>query len=167
MKMKSTLTFLSLLLCFGVFSQSKVFDNVIEIEVQSTVEITNNKQIVGYAFFYKIDKLKKTALYRLSILDENLKEIGSNEFEGAKELILKKAAYESNQILLSFYDKDKKDGYERFLKIFDLKGKETGNIPYNPESVKKGMFGAAIAAQMETIYEGTENIEGKGFVTVY
>jgi hypothetical protein len=167
MKMKSTLTLLLLLLSFEVFSQSKVFDNVIEIEVQSTVEITNNKQIVGYAFFYKIDKLKKTALYRLSILDENLKEIGSNEFEGAKDLILKKAAYESNQILLSFYDKDKKDGYERFLKIFDLKGKETGNIPYDPESVKKGMFGAAIAAQMETIYEGTENIDGKGFVTVY
>ena len=165
--MKSTLTLLSLLFSFGVFAQSKVFDNVIEIEVQSTVEITNNKQIVGYAFFYKIDKLKKTALYRLSILDENLKEIGSNEFEGAKDLILKKAAYESNQILLSFYDKEKKDGYERFLKIFDLKGKETGNIPYNPESVKKGMFGAAMAAQMETIYEGTENIEGKGFVSVY
>jgi hypothetical protein len=100
-------------------------------------------------------------------LDENLKEIGSNEFEGAKDLILRKAAYESNQILLSFYDKEKKDGYERFLKIFDLKGKETGNIPFDPESVKKGMFGAAIAAQMETIYEGTENIEGKGFVTVY
>ncbi len=56
MKMKSTLTLFLLFLSFGVFSQSKVFDNVIEIELQSSVEITNNKQIVGYAFFYKIDK---------------------------------------------------------------------------------------------------------------
>jgi hypothetical protein len=29
------------------------------------------------------------------------------------------------------------------------------------------MFGAAIAEQMETIYEGTDNVDGKGFVTVY
>ena len=166
-KMKLTFTLLALLCCFNVFSQSKIFDNVIEIEVQNTVEIINNKQIVGYAFFYKIDKMKKSALYRLSILDENLKEIGSNEFEGAKDLVLRRAVYESDKILLSFYDEDKKDGYERFVKVFDLKGKEVGNIPYDPEKVKKGMFGAAIAEQMDAIYEGTDNIEGKGFVTVY
>jgi len=53
-KMKFTLA--ALLLCFSAFSQSKVFDNVVDVEVRSTVEITNNKQIVGYAFFYQIDK---------------------------------------------------------------------------------------------------------------
>lgn len=100
-------------------------------------------------------------------MDENLKEIGSNEFEGAKDLILKKAAYESNQILLSFYDYEKKDGSEKFVKIFDLKGKELGNIQYNPDSKRGGMMSAAIAAQMDAIYEGTDNIEGKGFVSVY
>ena len=144
----------ALLAGLHVYSQSKVFENVVSVEVRNTVEITNNKQIVGYAFFYKIDKMKKAALYRLAILDENLKEIGSNEFEGPKDLLLRRAVYESNSILLSFYDKDKKEGYERFVKVFDLKGKETGNIPYDPEKVKKGMFGAAIAAQMDAIYEG-------------
>ena len=162
-----TLTLLAFLLCFNVFSQSKVFDNVVDIELRSSVEITNNKQIVGYALFYKIDKMKKAAMYRLSILDENLKEIGSNEFEGGKDLELRRAVYESNHLLLSFYDKNKHDDYERFVKIFDLKGKETGMIPYDPEKVKKGMFGAAAAAQMEQIYEGTDNIESKGFITVY
>ena len=165
--MKSKLTLLALLFSWGVFAQSKVFENVVEVELQSTVEITNNKQIVGYAFFYKIDKMKRSDLYRLSILDENLKEIGSNEFEGAKDLVIKKAAYESNLILLSFVDKSKKDGYEKFIKIFDLKGKELANIPYDPERRKTGMFGAALAAQMDAYYEGTENIEGKGFVSVY
>src|SRR5690606_12928754 len=92
---------------------------------------------------------------------------GSNEFEGGREMVLRRAVYESNNILLSFYDKDKYEDYERIVKVFDLKGKLTGTISYDPEKVKKGMFGAAVAAQMETIYEGTENIEGKGFVTLY
>ncbi len=165
--MKNTLLLLAIFLSLNVFAQSKVFNNVIEVELQSSVEITNNKQIVGYAFFYKIDKLKKTSLYRLSILDENLKEIGSNEFEGAKDLLLKKAAYESNKLLLSFFDASKKDGYEKFIKIFDLKGKELGNIAYEPERKKTGVFGSVIAAQMDSYYEGTENIEGKGFVSLY
>lgn len=165
--MKIKLLLLALLFSCSVFAQSKVFENVIDIELKGTVEITNNKQIVGYAFFYKIDKLKKASLYRLSILDENLKEIGSNEFEGAKDLVLKKAAYESNQILLSFFDISKKDGYDKFVKIFDLKGKELSNIAYEPESQRTGLFGSSMAAQLESIYEGTENIEGKGFVTLY
>ncbi|CAN5527045.1 hypothetical protein BH11BAC3_BH11BAC3_04280 [soil metagenome] len=166
-KLKSTLVLLTALISFSTFAQSKEFENVIDVEVKSTVEITNNKQIVGYAFFYKIDKLKKAALYRLAILDENLKEIGSNEFEGPKDLILRRAVYESNQVLLSFYDESKKEGYARFVKIFDLKGKEKGTIPYDPEKVKKGLYGGVMADQMELIYEGNDNVEGKGFVTVY
>jgi hypothetical protein len=166
-KLKSTLALLSALITFSTYAQSKEFENVIDVEVRNTVEITNNKQIVGYAFFYKMDKMKKSAMYRLAILDENLKEVGSNEFEGPKDLQLIRAVYESGQILLSFFDEDKKDGYARFVKVFDLKGKEKGLVSYDPEKVKKGMFGAAIAEQMEAIYEGTDNVEGKGFVTVY
>jgi hypothetical protein len=166
-KIKFAFTLSALLSAFSVFSQSKILENVVDVEVRSACEIVNNKQIVGYAFFYKIDKMKKSALYRLSILDENLKEIGSNEFEGAKDLVLKRAVYESEHLFLSFYDSEKKDGYEKFVKVFDLKGKETGTVSYDPEKVKKGMFGAAVAASMETFYEGTDNVEGKGFVTVY
>ena len=166
-KMKSVALLFILFSGFTVFSQSKVFENVVKVEVKNSVAITNNKQIVGYAIFYQIDKMKKAAMYRLSIVDENLKEIGSNEFEGAKNLFLVRAVYESDQLLLSFFDDEKKAEFERFVKIFDLKGKETGNIPYDPDKVKKGMFGAAIAASMESIYNGTDNVEGKGFVVVY
>jgi hypothetical protein len=166
-KLKLIPVLIALLIGINAFSQSKILENVIEVDLQSSVAIRNNNQIVGYALFYKIDKMKKSALYRLEILDENLKPIGNNEFEGAKDLILRKAVYESNQILLSFYDSDKKDGYARFVKIFDLKGKETGMVPYDPEKVKKGMFGAAMAEQMENTYEGTTNVEGKGFICIY
>ncbi|WP_462252513.1 DUF6770 family protein [Ferruginibacter sp.] len=166
-KLKLMAVAIAVLLSTNTFAQSKLLENVIEVELQSSVEITNNKQIVGYALFYKIDKLKKSAMYRLEILDENLKPLGNNEFEGSKDLILRRAVYESNQLLLSFYDEDKRDGFKRFVKIFDLKGKETGMVPYDPEKVKKGMFGAAIAEQMEAIYEGIDNVEGKGFVCVY
>ena len=155
------------LLGFNSFAQSKIFDNVLEFEIRSTVEIVNNRQIVGYGVFYKKDKMKKSALFGLTILDENLKEIGNNEFEGPKDLLLIKAVYESDRILLSFYDEDKKDGYKYFVKVFDLKGKEKGLVPYDPEKVKKGMFGAAIADAQERIYEGTDNIEGKGFVSIH
>ena len=96
-KSKSTLTLLTVLIIFNTFAQSKEFENVVDVEVRNTVEITNNKQIVGYAFFYKMDKIKKSAMYRLTILDENLKEIGNTEFECPKDLQLKRAVYESNQ----------------------------------------------------------------------
>lgn len=148
-------------------AQSKEFDNVIEEKLQNTVTIKNNNNIVGYALFYKVDVMKKAALYRLEILDENLKSIGSNEFEGSKELQLQNALYESEHILLAFNDIEKKDGYQKFVKVFDLKGKETGLVPYEPEKVKKGMFGAVAAAEMGAIYNGVNNIEGKGFVVVY
>lgn len=166
-KISSIILLIALLANFNAISQSKIFDGVIDAEVRNTVEITNNKQIVGYAFFYMVDKMKKTAMFRLSILDENLKQIGSNEFEGPKDLVLRRAVYESDRLYLSFYDEDKRDGYERFVKTFDLKGKELGLVAYEPEKVKKGMFGAAIAENMDGIYEGTDNIEGKGLVTVY
>lgn len=162
-----SLTLLMLLFSFGVFAQSKIFDNVVDVEVKSSVAIVSNKQIVGYAFFYKIDKMKKSALYRLSILDENLKEIGSNEFEGGKDLMLTRANYESERLMLSFYDDDKFDGFKKFVKVFDLKGKQLGLVGYDPEKAKKGMWGAQAAEQSEAMYEGIDNVEGKGFVRLY
>jgi hypothetical protein len=151
----------------SVDAQSKIFENVISVKLQNTVTIKNNNTIVGYAFFYQVDKMKRAALYRLEILDENLKSIGSNEFEGSKELYLEDALYESDHIMLVFNDIKKTDGVEKFVKVFDLKGKETGMVTYDPEKVKKGMFGAAVADQMENYYNGNNNVEGKGFVTVH
>lgn len=166
-KTKIILVTICMLIYGATFAQSKVFDNVVDIELRGSTEIVNNNQIVGYALFYKIDKLKKSAMFKLSILDENLKEIGTNEFEGPKDLLLTKAIYESERIFLSFYDEDKKDGYEKFVKVFDLKGKEKGTVPYEPEKVKKGMFGRAMADQNDRIYEGATNVEGKGLLTSY
>jgi hypothetical protein len=51
------------LLSFNGFAQSKIFDNVLDFEIRSTLEITNNKQIVGYGVFYKKDKMKNSALF--------------------------------------------------------------------------------------------------------
>lgn len=148
-------------------AQSKEFENVVEVTLNKTVTIKNNNAIVGYALFYKVDKMKKMALYRVEILDENLKSIGSNEFEGSKDLQLVEALYESDRIMLAFTDPKKVDDYEKFVKVFDLKGKEKGLVPYDPEKVKKGMFGAAIAEQMDQLYGGFMNVEGKGFVCLY
>ena len=151
----------------GAKAQTKEFENVISVKLQNTVVIKNNNTIVGYALFYKVDKMKKAALYRLEILDENLKSIGSNEFEGSKELELTDARYESGHIMLAFDDPKKVDDYEKYVQVFDLKGKQNGLVSYDPDRVKKGMFGAAAAAQMEDYYNGYQNVEGKGFICVY
>ena len=162
-----------LLSCFALATsyqltaQSKELENVVDIELKSSIAIKNNGSIVGYALFYKVDKMKKAALYRLEVLDENLKSIGSNEFEGSKELGLTNAVYESNHIMLSFHDPKKMDDIEYFVKIFDLKGKSVGQVNYDPEKVKKGMMGKAVAQQMTAYYNGVSNVEGKGFVAVY
>ncbi len=169
--LKLSFFILSLCCIYGAQAQSKEFENVIDVELKNSIAIRNNNTIVGYALFYKVDKMKKAALYRLEILDENLKSIGSNEFEGSKELEMTYAMYESEHILLAFNDEKKVDGYEKFVKVFDLKGKETGTVPYDPEKVKRGFIGAAMARemakQMESMYNGFSNVEGQGFVCVY
>ena len=163
------ISFFILCLCIqaNIFAQSKEFEDVVDVKLERTVTIKNNNTIVGYAVFYKLDKMKKSALYRLEILDENLKSIGSNEFEGSKDLFLRDAIYESGHILLGFSDPKKVDGYDKFVKVFDLKGKETGLVSYDPDKVKKGMFGAAVAESMDEYYGGYNNVDGKGFVVVY
>ena len=168
MKMKDVIALIALMLVqYAVSGQNMVFDTKFEVNVQSTTAITNNKQIVGYAFFFKVDKMKKSGLYKLVILDENLKQIGSSEFEGGKDLVLTRAVYESDRLFMNFEDKDEYDGFKKFVKVFDLKGKQVGIVGYDPEKVKKGMFGAAAAAQMESMYDGIDNVETKGLVRVY
>ncbi len=161
--LKMSLAILSLCFIKQADAQSKEFTNVLDVTLERSVTIKNNNTIVGYALFYKVDKMKKAALYRLEILDENLKSIGSNEFEGSKELVLLDAVYESEHIMLAFADSKKTDGYVKFIKVYDLKGKETGMVAYDPEKVKKGMFGGVVAEQMEGLYNGYNNVEGKGF----
>ena len=156
-------------LAIGISSiaQNKEFEDVLKVELKNTVVIKNNKTVVGYAIFYRLEKMKKAALYRLEILDENLKSIGSNEFEGSKDLQLLDAVYESEHILLAFKDPKKEEGAERYVKVFDLKGKQNGLVLYEPEKGKKGMFGAAAADQMESLYNGYNNVDGLGFVNVF
>lgn len=161
---------LSFLLCISAtiaVAQSKQFDNVLKMELKNQTSIVNNNQIVGYALFYKVDKVKNGSLYQLVILDENLKQIGSNEFEGGKELVMYDAYYESDRLMLCFYDPKKFEDYERFVKVFDLKGRLKGTVGFEPEKVKKGLYGKGLAAQNELIYNGYYNIEGKGFVGAY
>lgn len=167
-------TFLSFFLIAGilccknpVIAQVASLENVVDVELKSSLPIINNHTIVGYAFFYKTDQEKKVATYRVEILDENLKHLGNAEFEGSKSLKMVRALYESEHIMLAFDDPKKLNDVEKYSLTFDLKGKQTGNAEYDPEKVKKGMFGAAVAEQMESMFNGFDNVEGKGFVCVY
>ncbi len=150
-----------------VRAQSASLTDVVEVKLQNSVTIFNNKDVVGYAILYKLDKLKKGALYRLEILDENLKSIGNNEFEAGKQLEVESAVYESGVIMLAMSDPAKSAEFNRYVMTFDLKGKQTGTVGYEPEEGRTGMMGKAMAVAMEQFYNGYANSEGRGFVTVY
>ena len=165
--MKQLLLMLCLAFAIKTQGQSTSFSDVVDVKLQNSVTIMNNKDVVGYALLYKLEKQKKAALYRLEVLDENLKPIGNNEFEAGKSLEMESAVYESGSIMLAMRDPSKKAEYNRYSMTFDLKGKQTGTVGYEPEEGKKGMYGAAVAQSMEDFYNGFANAEGKGFVSVY
>ena len=50
-KTKIILVTICMLIYGATFAQSKVFDNVVDIELRGSTEIVNNNQIVGYALF--------------------------------------------------------------------------------------------------------------------
>ncbi len=163
-------SFLVALLCFSLskgIAQPGVYQVKYKITEKNALTILNNKQIVGYAFFYQIDKMKSSGLYRLVILDENLKEIGANEFEGGKDLELLKILYESESFFLCFEDNTKYNGFKNFIKVIDLKGKELGLVGYDPDKVSSGLLGGIAASKMSEGFEGIENIENKGIVRIY
>ncbi len=165
--MKFILVFI-LAACYNYgFAQSLILEDVLEGSVRNSVPISNNGEVVGHAILYRLDKAKNGTPYQLKLLDENLKAIGSYEFEGTNLLQINAALLESGSIMLCMTDMGKGAEYERFVMTFDLEGKQTGVVGYVPTDGKKGLFGGYMAEMLDAQHPSYSGLEGRGFVAIY
>ncbi|CAN5358633.1 hypothetical protein BH09BAC6_BH09BAC6_08380 [soil metagenome] len=110
--MKLKLLFSALLLVsLSGFAQdaTKVFDEVKNVTVKNIGAITKNKVIKGYFNFYEYDKIdRKTRIYKINLMDENLNQIGIKEITGPKDLELVGSGYDGNSFCFKFWNKKEK-----------------------------------------------------------
>ncbi|MFK8007458.1 MAG: DUF6770 family protein [Saprospiraceae bacterium] len=99
-----------------VTAQTASLESVKRIRLRSSGSIINDGVIQGYYFFYKMDrKSRKTNVYGLQILDQNLEKIALKKIEGPKHLVLLEGVYNGNSIMLKFYDrKGKKYDFKQY-----------------------------------------------------
>ena len=83
-------------------SQTKVFKEVNQ-DVSSEIKaIVQDGSLVGYVLFTELEKASdKTFNYRITIMDENLNDIGTIKFEDEK-LLLQQVAFEGDVLCLAY-----------------------------------------------------------------
>jgi hypothetical protein len=184
------ISILAVLLCVTVqqtFAQTKVFREVSE-EVSSQMHIIRQDgSLVGYLVFTELEKANADSFnYKLSIMDENLNDIGKVEFREQK-LNLRSVAFENDMLCLAYIKsnilgvefKSMKEARNArsngknwiFTQFVDLNGKivktnslET-QLDYN-EPTWKTMRAVTIAAGLKHDIQ-LSNISGKGFALFY
>src|SRR5258705_10088959 len=83
-------------------AQSKVFKEVSEDVSSEMKVIMQDKTLVGYLVFTQLEKINADSFnYRISLMDENLNEIGIVNFKEAS-LNLEAAAFEGDILCLSY-----------------------------------------------------------------
>ena len=158
---------LLMVVCLGIFAfktfgqdAQKVFDDVKNITVRNFGAIKKNNVVKGYFSFYEYDKVdKKTLLFRLNLMDENLNDLGTKDIEGPKDWELISTAYDGNNFCFKFYD-EKAKTIE--LKVYDNEAKEVASnvvdLNYKPKSNSKYQ-GYAMLSSPEI-----NAVENNGFV---
>ncbi|RYD54490.1 MAG: hypothetical protein EOP56_19100 [Sphingobacteriales bacterium] len=92
----------TLLATGAAHAQSKVFKEVSEGMTSSTELIMHDDQLVGYLRFTQLEKANKDSFnYSISIMDENLNEIGSLKFRD-EQIQLQSVAYEQDVLCLAY-----------------------------------------------------------------
>ncbi len=99
---KFFLTCLSFLVAIISHAQSKVFKEVSE-EVSSEMKtITQDNVLVGYLSFTRLEKASEDSFnYKISVLDENLNDIGNVNFRG-ENLNLEAVSFEQDVLCLAY-----------------------------------------------------------------
>ncbi len=185
--MKKTFTFLLLLLGMQTINaQSRIFKQVAEGVSTTTKTIFQDNAVVGYVAFTKLEKASKDSFnYKLTIMDENLNNIGEQTLRDVN-LSLSSAGFESDVLCLSFFSssvedesfktkKSVRDAKENAIntinnKFMTLEGKiiktQIINVDasmYIDNSVRNSR---SISSQITT--NGTvKNVANKGFAFMY
>ena len=154
MKLK-LLAVLFMLLSFRSFSQdaSKAFEEVKNVTVRNIGAIKKNNVVKGYFNFYEFDKVdRKTRLFKLNLLDENLNDIGTKEIEGPKEWELVSSGFDGDDFCFKFWDPKTK---MFTIKVYDQQATEVNSddieINYKPGSMKSTMFSQGVSPELNMV----------------
>ena len=175
MKQKLIIIFL-IFFSLNSFAQNaaKIFDEVKEITVRNVGVIKKNNEIKGYFSFYEYDKVdKKTMLFKLNLMDEDLNSIGTKEIEGPKTWELISSGFDGSNFCFKFYDpKEKK--FE--MKVYNQEAKEVLTneleLNYGMSSNKYKMYKQYENPELNIVPDNgfinyTFNNDNDGFFTTY
>jgi hypothetical protein len=141
-------------------AQSKSFSDVLSFQLKSSGTITDNEEIKGYYFFYKKDKVnRKMNSYLLTVLDQNLNEIGSKTMTDSKYLILQDVTYNGSKIMMKFFQAKSR---EISYRVFDNDGKlsKTETKVVSKKDARYFNMGTAEPTQPNSLFA----VNNKGFV---
>lgn len=189
--MKNTIYALLLtLFTTNAHAQTKVFKEVSEDISSQLAPIIQDGKLVGYLFFTTLEKTSADSFnYKLSIMDENLNDIGTVNFQ-QEHLDLKEVAFEQDILCLAyiksnFVGKEFRNGKEfkretanaktsLFAQFVDLNGKIVGTsttvMDVKPESdyVYGGYYRTKLYGNGRLKHPlELKNIPGKGFACFY
>ena len=93
---------LSLVTISGAYAQTKLFKAVAEDMDQEFLSIIQDRKLVGYLMFTQLERASADSFnYRLSIMDENLNDIGTVNFRDEK-LNLKNVSFDQDILCLAY-----------------------------------------------------------------
>ncbi len=148
----------------GITAQNKTksLEGINSILLKNMGAIKDNEEVVGYYFFYEVDKIdRKTRAYRLKIVDNNLEEISSKKIKSGKYTSLIDARFNGKHIMLKFYEgKEKKYSFKTYAmdgKMGKGASRKLGKKTYNPPLYMQSKRG-------ENHSDALFPIPGKGFV---
>jgi hypothetical protein len=105
--------------CGAAFAQSKVFKEVNDEIATQFATLTQEGAVIGYVAFTKLEKVSEDVYnYRISIMDENLNDIGTVNFQ-EKPLVLQGIAFEQDVICLAYFRSNMIDKYYKKVKHLD------------------------------------------------
>lgn len=153
---------LLLLPAAGVFAQEKSIEDIFSVNLRNFGAVMDDDAVSGYFFFYETEGGKRgERKYMLSLLDQNLEQVGRKSFTGDRYLELYEGAYDGNALALKFANVKEE---EFTIRLLDGNGERIGSkkLPFGTFDDPKYKASGASAAGMgdQTLFA----IPGKGFV---
>ena len=137
--------------------------NVGRTSLRSSGTIMDGNIVKGYFFFYFSARAeKKMSIYEIVILDENLKEIASEQFKESKATYLLESSYNGSKIMFKFFDA--KNRQVIYLPM-DMKGNIGDKTTREAGKQELAGYNASVSQNMENVSLNAAN--SKNFVDLY
>ena len=159
MKTKSLILF-TLISLIGYSQDAKVHGvNTFSLRNSGTI-LDKNKDVDGYYFFYKVDKLKKGDVeFAIKILDKNLVEVAQKSYIDNKNTFLMKSSFNNQAMMFAMANyKEKKIELLTFDK--QVNQKETVTIPLESKEIKYMQLMQQQSSDFNVLFP----VDNKGFL---